>query len=194
MDLPARAGRGEDADGPHVGVSLQRVVLVPVQQVHHPGFDAVLLAGLLVDQLSLAADAVHRLDVVRVPHLRFGARVQDGLVQREPDALLGQDEAAAAPGRGLHVALGADDVGKRTNDHESPLSLRPGGLPGQTATVARTASSDSAMISRPRSSSVSVVVSGGSSLTTSPSGPEVSMSSPRLNASAHTFGASSASV
>src|SRR5699024_454905 len=58
----------------------------------------------------LALHAVHGFDVVLVVERRGGPGVDHGVVEREADALLAQHHAAAAPGLGLHIAVGVVEV------------------------------------------------------------------------------------
>src|SRR5690606_35723786 len=88
------------------------------------------------------------------------------------------------PGLGADVARRADDVVEPAHDHWC-TSLTRSALLGRDATATLSSST-----SRPRTSSASVIVSGGRSLTTSSLGPAVSIIRPRSKAAFDTAAAS----
>src|SRR5690606_15610193 len=177
VHLAAGHRRVEHAGGAHPRPRAQLVVLVPVEHVHRTRPALVGDVVVLVVELALTLDDPDGLDVVGVPEVVDRPGVEDGLVQREPDAVAGEHDALAAPVLGLDVAIGPGDLVESTDDQEDIPSV--------------TARTDSATIASPSSSSASVMVSGGMSFMTSSVGPAVSMIRPRSNAAAHALAASS---
>ena len=123
VGLAAGEGRVEDADQPQVGFHPHDVAVVGVQRVHGARHDRVTLTGGQVLDLTLALDAVARLEMVGVLHLLLPARLDHGVVQREAHGVALQQEAAAAPALAGHVALRADHLVEGANDHAAPPSV-----------------------------------------------------------------------
>src|SRR5699024_10252935 len=203
VDLAAGHRRVEHAGHAQFLFGDHGVLLMTVEQVHDTVVEGIFLAGDLVGQRSLALHAVHGFDVVLVMERRGGPGVDHGVVEREADALLAQHHAAAAPGLGLHIAVGVVEViavdyvhswsfrwssggGVRPCNGPAPLMRH---RPGQGGYQARTASAAGAnlstpasMMSSPACRSRESIVSAGMILMTSSSGPEVSRSRPLSNA------------
>lgn len=124
MHLPAGHRRVEHAHGADVGLRPDGVVVVVVEQVQAARRQRVDLARVVVGDRALALDDEDRLDVVGIPELVLGTRVQDRLVDREPRILLGQHDPAAAPSRGLDIPVVVRALVERANYHPAPSVLR----------------------------------------------------------------------
>src|SRR5690606_33347596 len=92
MHLAAGDGRVENAHRAHLRAWAHLVLVVVVEQVEGAGRQLMGLPGGEIGDLSLSLDDEHGLDVVRVPEAVHRARVQRGVVHREADLLLREDD------------------------------------------------------------------------------------------------------
>jgi hypothetical protein len=83
----------EGTDEAHVGAAAtQQVLVVIIEQIQGAVLDRVDLAGLQVFDFPIARDTVDRLDMVLVPDVGLGTRLDDGFVERETGRIVIQDE------------------------------------------------------------------------------------------------------
>ena len=132
MHFLAGERRHEGANDPHAGDGADAVAVVFVHGVEGAGLDLMHAPAIELLHRSLAFDAVARLQMVLLPQDHVEARLEQAVDQCHPHAVLRVQEALAPPFVAVRVALGADNILFRFDDHGLelllPISLRDPGL------------------------------------------------------------------
>src|SRR3546814_19030602 len=111
--------RIEDADHAHLGRRAEKVLFVTAEGIDGAGPDREDLAGFDDLDLAFAGDAIDGLEVVGVPDVGFGARLDHRVVQREAHPVALEQETTAGPVLGLDILIGAANLFERPYDHFS---------------------------------------------------------------------------
>src|SRR3546814_3106220 len=91
--------RSEDGDHAHLGRRADKVLVVTAEGIDGAGPDREDLAGFDDLDLAFAGDAIDGLEVVGVPDVGFGARLDHRVVQREAHPVALEQETTAGPVR-----------------------------------------------------------------------------------------------
>src|SRR5690606_28376674 len=95
-----------------------------VEQVHGARTQLVNLTGLLVGEGAPAFHHPHRLHVVAVVEVTHRAGLDGGLVEREADTVVGEDDPFRPPGTARHNAFGSGDLVSGAHDHAAIAPVR----------------------------------------------------------------------